>query len=289
MKKTIISCILLTLMSLVTLPLHAQKKLTTEKPDLEQIRKATLDPQSPFYYPKLQKLYERNDTTMTPEQYKYYYYGAMYQEDYNPYRKSAYVDKTDSLLSLNRAAVERRDSTFQSLVKRKTGSFELKRKYDEIATHTLREQREIMANAELALKDNPFDLQSMYMLTRLFKDMKKDMSARIWDYRLENILGVIMYSGTGKDKENARYVISPDHEYFLLEVLGYDVTDYDFIEPGFDYLKVTPIDEKRRGSPNLPTGFYFDVQTPIQQYSKKYPDSGEEETEAAGEEIILTE
>lgn len=289
MKKSIFAIISLLLLIAIPATAFAQKKLKTERPDLEKIRTATLDPQSPFYYPKLRKLYERNDTTMTPEQYRYYYFGTMYQEDYNPYRKSSYVDKTDSLLSLNRAAVERRDSTFRQMVNRKTGSFELKRKYDEIATHTLREQREIMANAEMALKDNPFDLQSMYMLTRLFKDMKKDMSARIWDYRLENILGAIVSSGTGKDKENAWFVISPDHEYFLLEVLGYDVTDYEFIEPGFDYLKITPIDPKRRGSPNLPAGYYFDVQTPIAQYTLKFPDSGEEIQEEQGEEVILPE
>ncbi|MBD5231453.1 MAG: DUF4919 domain-containing protein [Muribaculaceae bacterium] len=287
MKKYVIISLLLTLLGVMSLPAAAQKKLKTERPDLEQIRKMTLDPKSPFYYPNLVKAYERNDTTMTPEQYRYFYFGAMFQEDYNPYRRSAYVDKSDSLLSLNRAAVERRDSTFRTLVQRKTGSFELKRKYDEIATHTLREQREIMANAELALKDNPFDLQSMYMLTRLFKDMKKDMSARIWDYRLENLLGAIVSSGTGKDQDNAWFVISPDHEYFLLEVLGYDVTDYNFVEPGFDYLKVTPLDPKRRGSPNVPEGFYFDVQMPIQQYTVKYPDDGEEEIDTAGEEIIL--
>lgn len=287
MNKSIISLLTLSMMLLSALTVQAQKKLKTERPDLEKIRIATLDPSSQFYYPKLQSLYERNDTTMTPEQYRYFYFGTMYQEDYNPYRKSAYVDKTDSLLSLNRAAVERRDSTFKSLVSRKTGAFELKRKYDEIATHTLREQREIMANAERALLDNPFDLQSMYMLTRLFKDMKKDMSARIWDYRLENILGAIVSSGTGKDKDNAWFVISPDHEYFLLEVLGYDVTDYEFIDPGFDYLKVTPIEERRRGSPNLPAGFYFDVQTPISQYTLKFPDTEEEPQESAGEEVIL--
>lgn len=113
------------------------------------------------------------------------------------------------------------------------------------------------------------------------------MSARIWDYRLENLLGAIVSSGTGKDKDNAWYVISPDHEYFLLEVLGYDVTDYDFVEPGYDYLKVTPFDEKRRGNPNLPAGFYFDVQTPIQQYTMKFPESPQE-VEAA-EEVVLPE
>lgn len=276
--KTTLRIFLLLIFCSAVFPLSAQKKLKTVKPDLTLIRTATLDPQSEFYFPKLKALYEAPDTVMTPEQYRYYYYGAMFQEDYNPYRKSSYVDKTDSLLSLNRAATERRDSTFQQMVKRKTSSYELKRKYDEIATHTLREQRQILEYALSALEDNPFDLQSMYMLTRLYKDMKKDMSARIWDYRLENILGAIISSGSGKDKENAWFVISPKHEYFLLEVLGYDVTDYRFQDPGLDILSVTPIDPKRASNPNLPKEFFFDVQTPIQQYSIKYPDIEEVET-----------
>lgn len=275
----------------IMLPLSAsaqKKQLKTQKPDLEYIRTATHDPSSEFYYPKLQKIYEHNDTLMTPEQFRYYYFGQMFQEDYNPYRKSTYVDLTDSLLSLNRAATEKRDSAFRQLVDRKTGSFELKRKYDEIKTHTLREQREIMTNAEMALKDNPFDLQSMYMLTRLCKDMKKDMTAKIWDYRLENILGAIISSGNGKDEKNAWYVISPDHEYFLLEVLGYDVTDYKFVEPGFDYLTVTPLEPQRKGNPNQPKGYYFNVQEPIRQYSIKYPDTTADPV-VEGEEIILEE
>lgn len=264
----------------------AQKKLKVEKPDLEAIRSATLDPESPFYYPKLQKAYYTNDTIMTPEQFRYYYFGSMYQEDYNPYRKSDYTDRTDSLLNLNRVAVQRRDSTLKVHQGQNLGTYELTRRYNEAKTHTLREQQEIVRTAELALMDNPFDIQSMYMLSRLLQDMGKTMSARIWDYRLENLLGAIISSGSGKTKDDPFVVVSPDHEYFLLEVLGYDVDDYAFEEPGFDYLKVHPIDASRIPSSKTPAGFYFDVRPLIEQYNIKYPENSDEQT-ATGEEIIL--
>lgn len=286
MKKIIVLLPLLLVSFLLPLAVAAQKKLKVEKPDLEQIRRATLDPASKFYYPKLQKMYEVNDTVMTPEQYRYYYFGSMYQEDYNPYRKSDYTDRTDSLLNLNYAARQRRDSTMEADKAKKLGAFELKRRYENARTRNMREQREIVKIAEMALADNPFDLQSMYMLSRLLKDMGKDMLSRIWDYRLENLLGAIISSGTGKDQENAFFVISPDHEYFLLEVLGYDVDDYEYREPGYDYLKVSPSDSSRATRSRLPEGFFFDVRPLIQQYNIKYPENSAEST-ATGDEIIL--
>lgn len=286
MKKILlIFSLLITALAIAPVAL-AQKKLTVEKPDLEHIRRATLDPASKFYYPRLQALYDANDTTMTPEQYRYYYFGTMYQEDYNPYRKSDYTDRTDSLLSLNQVSRLRRDSTIAADKAKKVGQFELTRRYQEAKTRNLREQKEIVKIAEKALADNPFDLQSMYMLSRLLKDMGKNMSARIWDYRLENILGAIVSSGTGKDEQNAFFVISPDHEYFLLEVLGYDVDDYEYREPGFDYLKVTPSDPARANRSKTPPAFFFDVRPLIQQYNIKYPENSAESS-ADGEEINL--
>lgn len=285
MKKILLG-ILVLLAMMMPLTASAQKKLKVEKPDLEQIKKAVLDPDSKFYYPKLCKLYEANDTVMTPEQYRYYYFGAMYQEDYNPYRKSDYTDRTDSLLNLNRAAIQRRDSTMKAHQNQKMGTYELNRRYKEALTHNIREQKEIVRNAELALKDNPFDIQSMYMLSRLYQDMGKNMVARIWDYRLENLLGAIISSGSGKTQDDPFVVVSPDHEYFLLEVLGYDVEDYEFIEPGFDYLKVRPMDAGRIPSSKTPAGFYFDVQPLIEQYNLKYPENSEEQV-TEGNEIEL--
>ena len=67
-----------------------------ERPDIEAIRVATLDPSNPMYFPKLMKKFNRNDTTMTADEFRHLYLGYMFQEDYDPYRESPYSSVTDA-------------------------------------------------------------------------------------------------------------------------------------------------------------------------------------------------
>lgn len=240
--------LLLSLVALLVMvagqPAAAQKKLKTEKPDLQQIRKATLDPESKFYFPRLQKLYERNDTVMTPEEYRYFYLGYMFQEDYDPYRTSRFSGLTDHLRA-------------------KT-------------THTPAECDTIIEYSEKALRDNPFDLRSMSFLVHALKEKRKDMRAKIWEYRLQNILGAIKSTGTGESRDDAWYVVYPMHEYDMIQLLGYEATDAAFIEPGYDYITVSPdaaSQHRRRGK--TPEGFYFNIIIPMQEYDRKHPDADE--------------
>ena len=219
------------------------RKIQVDKPDLEAIRKATLDPHHKYYFPKLMARYQRNDTTMTAEEYRYFYLGYMFQEDYDPYRTSPYSGRTDSL--------------------------RLK------ATHTKEEIDTIRKYAELTLRDNPFDLRQMSFLVHVLKEKRKDMTAKIWEYRLEQLLGAVKSTGTGEDIENAWYVIYPMHEYDVIQLLGYEATDADFIEPGYDYLTVRPDGTQRHSKPAQ--GFYFNVQVPQQQYELKHPEEEAEE------------
>ena len=218
-----------------------KRKITVEKPNLEQIRSATLDPKSPFYFPKLMVKYNRNDTTMTNEEFRYFYLGYMFQEDYDPYRTSPYSGVTD----------------------------ELRMK----ATHSKEEIDTIRKYAELTLRDNPFDLRQMSFLVHVLKEKRKDMSAKIWEYRLEHLLGAIKSTGTGEDIENAWYVIYPMHEYDMVRLMGYEAVDADFLEPGFDYLTVRPDAEtEKRLKDKVAKGFYFNVEVPQGQYEMKHPE-----------------
>ena len=224
-----------------------KRKITVEKPDLEQIRKETLDPHSQLYFPKLMAKYNRNDTTMTSEEYRNLYLGYMFQEDYDPYRTSPYSGVTDNLR--------------------------------EKATHSKEEIDTIRKYAELALRDNPFDLRQMSFLVHVLKERRKDMSAKIWEYRLEHLLGAIKSTGTGEDVENAWYVIYPMHEYDMVQLLGYEATDARFIEPGVDYLIVEPDPESgRKIQPkDVKEGFYFNVMVPQSQYELKHPEDSDEQ------------
>lgn len=222
-----------------------KRKITVEKPDLQKIRQATLDPTNKLYFPRLKAKYERNDTTMTNEEYRNFYLGYMFQEDYDPYRTSPYSGVTD----------------------------ELRMK----ATHSKEEIDTIRKYAELTLRDNPFDLRQMSFLVHVLKEKRKDMSAKIWEYRLEHLLGAIKSTGTGEDVENAWYVIYPMHEYDMVQLLGYEATDAQFIEPGVDYLTVKPDAETaRRLRDKVAQGFYFNVEVPQAEYERKHPQTADD-------------
>lgn len=218
-----------------------KRKITVEKPDLEQIKRETLDPSSKFYFPKLMAKYNRNDTTMTNEEYRNFYLGYMFQEDYDPYRTSPYSGVTDDLRMK--------------------------------AKHTKEEIDTIRKYAELSLRDNPFDLRQMSFLVHVLKEKRKDMSAKIWEYRLEHLLGAIKSTGTGEDIDNAWYVIYPMHEYDMVQLLGYEAVDARFYDPGCDYLLVSPEPEtKKRLRDKVSEGFYFNVEVPQAQYELKHPE-----------------
>jgi len=220
----------------------SKRKITVEKPDLNLIRQETLDPSSRFYFPKLMAKYTRNDTTMTNEEYRNFYLGYMFQEDYDPYRTSPYSGITDEL-------------------RQKT-------------THSKEEIDTIRKYAELSLRDNPFDLRQMSFLVHVLKEKRKDMSAKIWEYRLEHLLGAIKSTGTGEDVENAWYVIYPMHEYDMVQLLGYEATDAEYLEPGIDHLLVEPEPEtKKRLRDKVASGFYFNVEVLQKEYERKHPEN----------------
>ncbi len=221
-----------------------KRKIKVEKPNLEEIRSSTLNPSSPYYFPKLKKKYESNDTTMTSDEYRHFYLGYMFQEDYDPYRVSPYAQVTDDLRA-------------------KT-------------THTKEEIDTIRKYAQLALADNPFDLRQMSFLVHVLKEKRKDMTAKIWEYRLEHLLGAIKSTGTGEDQENAWYVIYPMHEYDMVQLLGYEATDAAFIEPGYDYLSVIPDETNKTKRDKSAKGFYFNIIVPQEQYELKHPEDMDE-------------
>ena len=231
----------------------SKRKIVVEKPDLDEIRRITLDPQSKFYFPKLKKKYEVNDTTMTPEDFRNFYLGYMFQEDFDPYRVSPYSNKTDDLRSK--------------------------------PSHTKEEIDTITKYAQLALQDNPFDLRQMSFLVHVLKEKRKDMRAKIWEYRLEHLLGAIKSTGTGDSVENAWFVMYPEHEYDMVQLLGYEAVDAQFIEPGYDYLAVQPDETDTRKRDKSAKGFYFNVIVPQQQYELKHP----EEITGTGDDAVRTE
>ena len=96
------------------------------------------------------------------------------------------------------------------------------------------------------------------------KEKRKYARASILQFKLNHLVLAIMSSGDGT-KNNPWYVISPMHEYNLLNFMNYVVEAYESVEDGVvDYLKIKKMNDK------TPEGYYFNVEKVIEMYNKKF-------------------
>ena len=211
------------------------KKIKPEKPDMERIKRDVNTPTSKYYYPNLMKMYNTNDTIMNLDQFRHLYLGYVFQEDYNPYRRSQYSSRVEELYYKDK--------------------------------HTQAECDTIIKYAELSLKDDPFDLRQISFLIYAYREKKKFNLASIWQYKLNHLLEAILSTGTGLDQENAWIVINPQHEYNLVNFQNCVVESQEDRPPHYDYILVKQNDEKKESK-----GFYFNVLYVLQEYYRKYPD-----------------
>ncbi len=229
------------------------KRLEVRKVDFEEVRRATQDTVgSRSHYPKLMAAFMRNDTillndtlpdgtikrgtVMTVEDYRNLYYGYVFQEDYNPFRTSEFSEKLEHL-------------------------------YDK-KEFTREESVLIRDNARNALNDNIFDLRQMTFFIYALKEIRKDNLARICQFRLNHIVAAILSSGQGT-KEHPWVVTSVEHEYNIINFLGYVATSHEEVEGNIDYIRVNKKDSKS------PEGFYFDVSKIMEVANKKFPSASE--------------
>ncbi len=67
------------------------------------------------------------------------------------------------------------------------------------------------------------------------------------------------------------------HEYDMVQLLGYEATDASYIDPGIDYLTVSPDPEtKKRLKDKVASGFYFNVEVLQKEYERKHPETSDD-------------
>ncbi|MBO7609475.1 MAG: DUF4919 domain-containing protein [Muribaculaceae bacterium] len=203
------------------------------KVDFKHVKEVIENPKSIYYYPKLLQSFESNDTTMSIEAYRNLYYGYTFQEDYDPFRESVYSNVVEQLY------------------------------YKQ--PHSRAECDSIDKYAALALKDNIFDLNQMQYYIFVLKEKKKHTRVAIRQFRLNRIVAAIMSSGKGT-KEEPWVVIAPEHEYNIVNLLGYVATDHKELGDGIEYVSVEPREGKST------QGFYFDVKRMMEVAALKFPD-----------------
>jgi len=209
-------------------------KFEVRKVDFDHIKQVIENPKSIYYYPKLLRSFMSTDTALSIEAYRNLYYGYTFQEDYNPFRESTYANVVEQLY------------------------------YKQ--PHSRAECDSIEKYAALSLDDNIFDLNQMQFFIFALKEKKKFTRASIRQYRLDRLIAAIMSSGKGT-KEEPWVVISPEHEYNIVNFLGYQATDHQEMGGGIEYIAVKPLEG---GSAQ---GFYFDVSRMMQIAALKFPDN----------------
>ena len=116
-------------------------------------------------------------------------------------------------------------------------------------------------------EDDIFDLDQMKFYIYVLKEKKKYARAAVRQYRLDRLIAAIMSSGKGT-KDDPWVVICPEHEYNIVNFLGYVATDHQELDDGkLDYIAVKPKDGKENVK-----GFYFDVSRMMQVAMLKFPD-----------------
>ena len=110
-----------------------------------------------------------------------------------------------------------------------------------------------------------FDLNQMNFFIYVLKEKKKHARAAVWQYRLDRLIAAIMSSGRGT-KEEPWIVIAPEHEYNIINFLGFVATEHETLDGGIDYVKVQPVAGKSA------EGFYFDISRMMQIAALKFPD-----------------
>lgn len=214
----------------------AKSPLKHERPDLDKIEEETLNPSSPYFYKALMASYQSNDTIMGEEEFKYLYYGALFQDSYDPYPHV-----------YNEARLKELEPLYSK------------------AQHSRAECRAILEFARESLARNPFNLRQLNFLVYAYEKLGKVNLAKIWQNKLNHLLLTIASSGTGADPENAWIVVLASNEYDFLNLSGMTATGQKFQEPYYDYISVAP---KKEGDPK---GFYFNLEPILKEYYKKHP------------------
>lgn len=209
------------------------------RPALDSIQQASCDPASPYYYPTLLKRFMANDTTMNSRDFQYFYYGTLFQEDYDPYRKPVLPGELESLAEIYTKSEPNRS-----------------------------ERNRILDYTNKALADNPVDLQQLNNRIFVYEKNGKIDLAKIWQYKLNHLLKVIARSGSGADSTNAWIVVYPRHEYDFLNLSGIVVTGHRFQDPSYDVIDGRPAAKKDQAT----QAYWFDIDAMLDQYYRKHPD-----------------
>lgn len=222
MKKAIISVITV----FITVSVFAQNPLFIA-PDYQGIKSVMNDSSSVFYYPRLMERYQNVDTTLNMEDFRVLYYGTLFTSTYSPYARPEKNDTLTAILNTD--------------------------------TITADEFRTIIRLENNIVEKFPFNLWDLSVLLFSYNKTGDTVQYNKTNFKLNMLARTILSTGDGKSEKTAWHVISVDHEYDLLNLLGLRFGGEQMLTAGgCDYLKLKPNDFEIEG-------LYFDVSQILQK------------------------
>lgn len=180
--------------------LHAQDTIVVDEeptyivPNYDSLRIQTADPQSPYYYPMLEKRFLAADTTLSLEQLHAFYFGYVVRPDYNPYKHFDELDEADKLLH------GKKKPSMKNILKSIT-----------------------LCDKVIAQKPTEFPVYmkrfyAYYLMKQLYG--KDDPQMVVCSNQLNMLLNAILASGSGQDFESAIHVNTVAHAYMVMSMIG---------------------------------------------------------------------
>ena len=189
------------------------------EPDYEAIKAAVSTSSASSYYPKLMQRYLNRDVPLTDDEFRLLYYGFIYQKNYAPYNSSM----ENNALSL----------------------------YLEKGTLTEEDCDVIINYTKISFVDYPFNFHHLRMTVYALHLKGQHDEADKLLKMLNGIIDAILSTGDGKTMRTAFHVIYTQHEYEIVNFLGYNA-EHHTLNNRWDIIHLSKNSEK------IPV-FYFNV------------------------------
>lgn len=181
---------------------------TVSNVNFDEIKVSVSDSASMYYYPNLESRLRLLDTTLSIQEFRYLYYGNVFQEYYHPY-----------------------------------GSTEAKRLF--LENYSRKSFEEVEELGLKVLEENPVDLEVILKMLFLYAQHENIEKATVFSKIYVSFLEVIYGSGDGMACETAFVVISVDDEYRIAGDLGLNPIKQELIG-SCDFLQFSKKGQKRK-------------------------------------------
>lgn len=226
-------------------------------PDYAQIKKLTLDKNSDFYYPKVAERFANADTTLGIAEMQAFYYGYIYQPDYQPYHAPDQMGEAMKLLN----------------------------KDEEL---TIDDYRQIVELMNSAIKEKPTEIKA-YMYKAISMLYLEDSGISDTVERNKALLQaralfyVITASGDGSTFEKAFHITSINHAYTVMNEYGFRPIGQSLMYDKGHAYDVYPLMENEYGVDTM----YFLVDHCLNFWSVKSDDNDKEKNPEAVTSVTI--